>query len=146
MNNHDGSSTKGPVFTTSSFRLFFGFLIFILASALQHDCHAHLASLKDLRTNGVDEQQKSESHYRLPKHPAWGLSLTPHYLAECLIYLSISIVAAPCGEWLNWTLCCGLIFVTVNLGITAHGAKSWYEQKFGKGLLKDRARMIPFIY
>ncbi|GIZ40346.1 hypothetical protein CKM354_000368900 [Cercospora kikuchii] len=131
-------SSQDIVFSPPSFRTFVGFLVFILASGFQHDCHAYLASLK---TGG-----QSTNAYRMPGHPAWNVSLTPHYLAECLIYLAIAIVAAPAGHILNVTMLCALIFVAVNLGVTADGTKKWYTQKFGAEQTQGRARMIPFIY
>ena len=89
---------------------------------------------------------RSKPQYRLPDHPAFNISITPHYFAECLIYLSMAIVAAPPGEWLNRTLCSALVFVMVNLGVTAFGTKNWYEQKFGRDSVRGKARMIPFVY
>lgn len=103
----------------------------MLASGLQHDCHAYLASLKK---------------YTLPEHPAFSLALCPHYFAECLIYVALSIIAAPSGHFINRTIFCALIFVTINLGVTADGTKTWYEQKFGKDTVGSRARMVPLLY
>ncbi|KAF2214588.1 hypothetical protein CERZMDRAFT_110213 [Cercospora zeae-maydis SCOH1-5] len=132
-------SSRDMTFSPPSFRAFAGFLIFVLASGFQHDCHAYLASLKG-RGKGAT------ATYRMPDHPAWNVSLTPHYFAECLIYLAIAIVAAPQGHNLNVTMLCALIFVAVNLGVTADGTKKWYTQKFGVEQTNGRARMVPFIY
>lgn len=131
-------------FAAPSLRTFLGVLTFILASGLQHDCHAYLASLKDSKKK--TEDKASASKYRLPEHPAWNLSLSPHYFAECLIYLSMTIVAAPAHRYLNVTLLCALMFVAVNLGVTADGTKKWYAQKFGLENTQGRARMIPFVF
>ncbi|EME87391.1 uncharacterized protein MYCFIDRAFT_28109 [Pseudocercospora fijiensis CIRAD86] len=136
-------SLKNLVFAGPSLRTFLGTMVFILASGLQHDCHSYLAALKASKKG---EQAASGSQYRLPDHPAWNLSLTPHYFAECLIYLSLAIIAAPRGSLLNWTFVSALTFVAINLGVTAHGTKSWYRQKFGDQAVYRRARMIPFIY
>lgn len=137
VQNHKFSS-QDIAFSPPSFRTFVGFLVFILASGFQHDCHAYLAALK---TRG-----QSANAYSMPDHPAWNVSLTPHYFAECLIYMAIAIVAAPEGHVLNLTMLCALIFVAVNLGVTADGTKKWYTQKFGAEQTQGRARMIPFIY
>jgi 3-oxo-5-alpha-steroid 4-dehydrogenase 3 len=110
---------------------------------MQHDCHAYLASLKKPQKNAKGEMK---TEYRLPEHPAFNLSLTPHYFAECLIYLSLSILAAPKGSMLNWTLVSALVFVAVNLGVTANGTRTWYEEKFGRDAVKGRARMIPGLF
>ncbi|EME48490.1 hypothetical protein DOTSEDRAFT_141569 [Dothistroma septosporum NZE10] len=125
-----------------SLRTFVGVMMFILASGLQHDCHAYLASLKDKKSSSG----KDKSAYRLPKHPAWNISMTPHYFAECLIYLSLAITAAPQGDGMNWTLGSGLVFVTVNLGVTAYGTRKWYEHEFGVAAVNGKARMLPLIF
>lgn len=100
-----------------SIRTFMCIPIFLLASGMQHDCHAHLASLK---------------HYTLPEHPMFQMVVSPHYFAECIIYLSLTLVAAPKGQLFNRTLLCALVFVTVNLSVTADMSLKWYVEKFGK--------------
>lgn len=125
-----------------SVRTFITLAIFMFASGIQHDCHAYLASLKPTGANNKD----GKSDYKLPTHPAFNLTVTPHYLAECVIYLSIAGMAAPPGQWLNSTVTCALVFVAVNLGVTAHGTHEWYERRFGKMALQGRWRMVPFIF
>jgi 3-oxo-5-alpha-steroid 4-dehydrogenase 3 len=125
-----------------SVRTFISLAIFMFASGIQHDCHAYLASLKPTGANNKD----GKSNYKLPTHPAYNLTVTPHYFAECLIYLSIAGMAAPAGQWLNSTVACALMFVIVNLGVTAHETYEWYERRFGKSALKGRWRMVPFIF
>ncbi|TIA06586.1 hypothetical protein D6C80_10247 [Aureobasidium pullulans] len=112
-------------------RTFVGCLIFILASGVQHDCHAYLAFLKK---------------YSVPEHPVFQRLVCPHYFVECLIYLAISIVAAPAGSLLNWTIVCALVFVSVNLGVTADGTRDWYGRKFGPDSVSGKWRMIPFVF
>lgn len=107
------------------------FPVFIIASGLQHGCHKYLTSLQK---------------YTLPRHPAFQRLICPHYTAECLIYLSLAIIAAPEGESLNKTILAALVFVTVNLSITADASKDWYEAKFGKGSVAGRWRMIPLLF
>lgn len=118
-------------FSAPSLSTFLGIAIFLLASGMQHDCHAYLASLKK---------------YTLPEHPAFQSVVCPHYLAECLIYLAFAIVAAPSGQVFNWTMLSAMIFTAVVLGVTADGTKLWYEQKFGKERVGSRWRMIPWVY
>ena len=72
--------------------------------------------------------------------------ICPHYTAECLIYLSLALIAAPKGESINKTILAALVFVTVNLGMTADMSKEWYEGKFGKESVAGRWRMIPLIF
>ncbi|KAL2354630.1 putative 3-oxo-5-alpha-steroid 4-dehydrogenase [Cryomyces antarcticus] len=105
--------------------------LFLVASGIQHDVHAYLASLKT---------------YSLPNHPTFHTVVCPHYLAECIIYLSFVLIAAPNGHFVNWTIATGLAFVTVNLGITASGTKLWYAEKFGEQSVRGRWKMVPWIY
>ncbi|KAL1297074.1 hypothetical protein AAFC00_004661 [Neodothiora populina] len=114
-----------------SLRTVVGITGFFVASAIQHYCHAYLASLKK---------------YTVPSHPLFHRVVCPHYLAECLIYMTMSLVAAPRGCVFNRTLLAALFLVAVNLGITADGTKTWYRDKFGKQSVESRWRMIPFIY
>lgn len=119
-------------------RTFISIILFILASGVQHDCHAYLASLKS--------NSKDQSEYKLPEHPAFSALIVPHYTAECVIYLALAVFAAPQGAAMNWSLVCALVFVVVNLGVTADGTKDWYERKFGKKAVEGKWRMIPFVY
>lgn len=98
---------------------------------MQYDAHAYLAGLKK---------------YTLPDHPIFHNLVCPHYFAECLIYLALSIIAAPPGYMFNHTIFCALVLVAANLGVTADGTKRWYEQKFGIESVKNRWRMIPFVF
>lgn len=125
-----------------SLRTFVSLVLFFFASGIQHDCHAYLASLKPTGSNNKD----GKADYKLPNHPAFNYTVTPHYFAECLIYLAIAGLAAPGNEYLNGTIACALLFVAVNLGVTAHGTHEWYEQKFGKSALEGRSKMVPFLY
>ena len=70
----------------------------------------------------------------------------PHYGAECIVYLSLALLAAPRGEWVNKTMLSCLAFVAVNLGLTAQNTKKWYAQKFGKDSVQDWWFMIPYVY
>lgn len=105
--------------------------LFLVASGLQHDCHHFLFSLKK---------------YTLPDHPIFRGIVCPHYGAECIIYLSLALLAAPPGQLINKTMLTCLAFVAVNLGLTAQTTKQWYMQKFGRDKVQDRWLMIPYIY
>lgn len=65
---------------------------------------------------------------------------------ECLIYLSLAIVTAPRGFILNKTIFCGLVFVAVNLGVTAQITKEWYAEKFGRDKVETKWVIFPLIY
>ncbi|KAF7521982.1 hypothetical protein PCG10_007763 [Penicillium crustosum] len=112
-------------------RTFFLIPLFLVASGLQHDSHHYLYSLKK---------------YTLPEHPMFRGVVCPHYGAECIIYLSLALLAAPRGEWVNKTMLSCLAFVAVNLGLTARNTKTWYAQKFGKDSVQDWWLMIPHVY
>lgn len=82
----------------------------------------------------------------MPDHPVFQRLVCPHYTAECVIYLSLAILAAPTGKLLNWTIISAMVFVAVNLGVTADGTWRWYQKKFESGSVNGRWRMIPFVY
>ena len=103
----------------------------MLASGKQNECHAHLASLKK---------------YTLPKEGLFKYFLCPHYTCECLLYVALSVAAAPPGQSFNKTVLAGLLFVTVNLGATAYGTKKWYVEKFGAEQVGKRWMMIPYVW
>ena len=115
-----------------------------MASGIQHDCHAYLASLKvDKRQN---ETPKEQTGYRLPVHPAFQSLVAPHYTAECVIYLSLAVLAAPQGFMINRTLLCAFVFVVVNLGTTARLTKQWYSERFGANKVYGKWVLVPCVY
>ncbi|KAF3012938.1 hypothetical protein E8E15_004189 [Penicillium rubens] len=114
-----------------SLRTFFLVPLFLVTSGLQHDSHHYLYSLKK---------------YTLPEHPMFRGIVCPHYGAECVVYLSLALLAAPRGELVNKTMLSCLAFVAVNLGLTARNTKQWYAQKFGKDSVQDWWFMIPYVY
>ena len=128
-------STESPLrelsFPALSERSMLCIPLFILASGIQYDCHAYLASLPK---------------YTLPNHPLFQVIVCPHYFAECLIYTSMTILGAPKGAWINKTMASALAFVIANLGVTASTSKEWYANKFGKEKVAQRWKMIPFVY
>ena len=115
----------------------------MLASGFQHDCHNYLAFLK---ANKSEDGKAPEQSYKLPTHPAFQSLIAPHYFAECLIYLSLAILAAPQGAWLNNTIASALIFIVVNLGATAEVTRQWYIKTFGQDAVKGKWRMLPLVY
>ena len=114
-----------------SLRSIFGTAGFLVVWSAQHRCHRYLAGLKK---------------YTLPEGGLFQYLLCPHYTCECLLYLSLAVVAAPEGQWLNRTLVWAAIFVSVNLGVTANGTRAWYIEKFGRQKVEKRWRMIPFVF
>lgn len=105
--------------------------VFLIASGIQYDCHCYLASLKK---------------YSLPAHPAFERLICPHYTAECAVYLSLSILAAPRGMIVNRTIFSGFILTAVNLGVSAAISKDWYARRFGGDKVQGKWKMIPRLY
>ena len=130
-------------FRAPTLRTMVAVLIFILASGIQHDCHTYLA---DLKSSTPKDSKQGAGQYKIPTHPAFAGLIAPHYTTECLIYFALAVVAAPEGQWINLSLTSALIFVTVNLGVTAGLARQWYEKRFGAEAVKRKWNMIPFIY
>lgn len=108
-----------------------GLSLFLFAWSMQYRCHKHLAGLKK---------------YSLPESGMFRYLICPHYTCECLLYLSLAIVAAPGDQLYNRTLMCGMIFVAANLGVTASGTRKWYASKFGDAKITNKWNMIPLIY
>ena len=105
--------------------------IFVWISLVQNSIHRHLACLEK---------------YTLPFHPAFRKILCPHYTCECVIYATLTFLAAPEDHLTNNTLLCALVFVVVNLGVTADISKQWAVEKFGKKEVEDKWRMIAGIW
>lgn len=124
------SNAKGLT-ADALFKIVVALSLFISAWVSQYRCHKHLAGLKK---------------YSLPDLGMFRHLVCPHYTCECVIYLSLAIVAAPEGQLCNTTLLSALMFVAVNLGVTAHGTRSWYTEKFGPEAVAGRRILIPFLY
>ncbi|CAL8576483.1 hypothetical protein XPA_002363 [Xanthoria parietina] len=125
------SPLKDITITAPSIRTMIGLPLFLLASGIQNDCHTYLASLPK---------------YTLPDHPIFHTMVCPHYAAESIIYLSLAILGAPEGAWMNRTVFTALVFVACNLAITASTTKEWYMAKFGREKVEYRWKMIPFVF
>ncbi|KAI0460697.1 hypothetical protein F5B21DRAFT_18578 [Xylaria acuta] len=104
--------------------------VFLIAWFMQYRCHRYLAGLKK---------------YSLPDEGLFRYLVSPHYTCECLLYLSMAVLAAPEGHMYNRTLVCAWLFVSVNLGVTANGTKIWYGEKFGKKV-QGKWKMIPVVF
>jgi 3-oxo-5-alpha-steroid 4-dehydrogenase 3 len=70
-------------------------------------------------------------------------------MAECGIYLSLVLLQAPDEQGRsNWSLLCALVFVIVNLGVTADETKKWMMAKFPERRkeIEMRWRMIALLW
>ncbi|ROW12054.1 hypothetical protein VMCG_00768 [Cytospora schulzeri] len=128
---HIGLPTTQELTAGALFKIAVALPMFVFAWVTQYRCHKHLASLKK---------------YSLPDLSMFRHLVCPHYTCECLIYLSLAIVAAPEGQLCNRTLLSALMFVAVNLGVTAQGTRNWYIEKFGSEKVAGRQILIPFLY
>jgi 3-oxo-5-alpha-steroid 4-dehydrogenase 3 / polyprenol reductase len=118
-------------------------LVFLLANVKQNLYHHYLSTLVK---------------YTLPDKYAFRRLVAPHYTMECIIYVALAVLDAPLSSEhagrpristpFNYTLLCGLIFVVVNLGVTADGTKKWQLQKFRDRASEIQARwkMIPWLF
>ncbi|KAI1634823.1 hypothetical protein F4809DRAFT_616868 [Biscogniauxia mediterranea] len=125
--------SKPALSSTETLRLnlVVGVPMFLFAWLMQYRCHKYLSGLKK---------------YSLPEDGLFQYLVCPHYTCECLLYLSLAIIAAPKGQLYNKTLLCAVLFVSVNLGVTAHGTKQWYCEKFGQEKVHGKWRMIPGVF
>ena len=105
--------------------------IFLIASGIQHTCHAHLATLEK---------------YTVPMHPAFAKIVSPHYTAECAIYLALTFLAAPEGHLVNKTMLSASVFVVANLCISAQISRTWSIEKFGEDSVKGKWRILPGVW
>ncbi|PHH59855.1 hypothetical protein CDD81_2434 [Ophiocordyceps australis] len=119
-----------PLFLLT-WRVPFALALFAAASLGQNKCHRHLASLKK---------------YTLPNKGLFSRLVCPHYTCECLIYLAISLMAAPTGALFNHSVLACLLFTIVNLGFTARDTKQWYATKFGPQQVAKKWAMIPLVF
>ncbi|KAF1979303.1 3-oxo-5-alpha-steroid 4-dehydrogenase-like protein [Bimuria novae-zelandiae CBS 107.79] len=107
----------------------------LTAQMFQHLYHAYLYRL---RIQNRD--------YQLPSHWLFPNLLCPHYTCDIAFYVLLSLLGAPAGHIVNWTLASAAVFSATNLGVTAAGTKAWYEEKFGKDKVSGRRRMIPWVW
>ncbi|KAI1106312.1 hypothetical protein F4804DRAFT_52534 [Jackrogersella minutella] len=114
-----------------SLKMGFGVLMFLSSWIAQYRCHSHLSRLQK---------------YSLPSDGLFQYLVCPHYTCECALYLSLALVAAPKDHLYNKTLLCAVLFVAVNLGVTAKGTKKWYIERFGHERVQGKWIMIPGIF
>lgn len=108
-----------------------GFILFAYGWTQQARCHRHLASLKK---------------YTLPQEGLFKHIVCAHYFCECVIYLGLSVAAAPPEMYFNRTLAAALLFVFVNLAATASGTKAWYSDKFGSDQVARKWKIVPYLF
>lgn len=108
---------------------------FLLNSFRQFQVHKYLASL---------------TTYQVPNHHIFVDTnlICPHYECEVKIYLALSVLTARDRRVFNPTMLCAVLFVIVNLGVTADGTKNWLMRKFPKQRIEiaQRRKMLRSIW
>ncbi|XP_067086065.1 polyprenol reductase isoform X2 [Osmerus mordax] len=112
-----------------------GVLLFGWASLLQH---RSLITLARMRT-GASGAVETLAH-RVPSGGWFELVSCPHYLAELLIYVSLSLVSG--GVSLTWGLV--VLYVLFNQVLAALLCHQFYRSKF-ESYPQHRKALIPFI-
>ena len=106
--------------------------IFITASIWQYNVHSMLASLRPVSISKAIYVAPPESSL------SFQLFLTPHYTAEILIYLAMTLLTR------NWTIFTALVWVITNLSVSSNETRKWARIKFKENAW-GQWNLIPFI-
>ncbi|KAI3368333.1 hypothetical protein L3Q82_008040 [Scortum barcoo] len=112
-----------------------GIALFIAASLMQHQCMVLLARLRTGKSGAVETLA-----HREPKGGWFELVSCPHYFAELLIYVSLSLVFG--GLSLTWWLV--VLYVLFNQALAAQLCHDLYISKY-ESYPRHRKAFIPFI-
>ncbi|XP_061635601.1 polyprenol reductase [Phyllopteryx taeniolatus] len=112
-----------------------GIALFVAASVLQHQSLVLLAGLRTGKSGSVETLA-----HRMPKGGCFELVSCPHYLAELLIYVSLSLVAG--GLSLTWWLV--VLYVLFNQALAALLCHDHYVGKYPSYPARRKA-FIPFV-
>ncbi|XP_042372179.1 polyprenol reductase-like, partial [Plectropomus leopardus] len=112
-----------------------GAALFIWASLMQHQCMVLLARLRTGKSGTVETLA-----HRVPEGGWFELVSCPHYFAELLIYVSLSLVFG--GLCLSWWLV--VLYVLFNQALAAQLCHDLYISKY-ESYPKKRKAFIPFV-
>ncbi|XP_071395172.1 polyprenal reductase [Centroberyx affinis] len=112
-----------------------GSALFIWASLLQHRSIVLLARLRTGDSGAVETLA-----HRVPQGGWFQLVSCPHYFAELLIYVSLSLVFG--GLSLSWWLV--VLYVLFNQALAAQLCHEFYISKY-ESYPRDRNAFIPFL-
>ncbi|KAE8294519.1 Polyprenol reductase [Larimichthys crocea] len=112
-----------------------GIALFIGASLMQHQSMVLLARLRTGKSGSVETLA-----HRVPKGGWFELVSCPHYFAELLIYVSLSLVFG--GLSLTWWLV--VLYVLFNQALAAQLCHDLYISKY-ESYPKHRKAFIPFV-
>ena len=127
-------SCLNPFYQEITWLHFLGTFLFFWASYHQYQCHTILGKLASWTADGT-------KIYKVPNGDWFEHVSSPHYLAEILIYVSLFITMQ--GQCSRWILV--LVFVVLNLTLTAHNTHMWYKKKF-ESYPSHRCIIVPYIY
>ncbi|XP_026088497.1 polyprenol reductase-like isoform X2 [Carassius auratus] len=129
------SNVPGPLFNQLTWHQVIGTLLFIWASLLQNRSLSLLAKMR------TDSSGKVETlAHKMPCGGWFNLVSCPHYLAELLIYLAMS-VCCGCSS-LTWWLV--VLYVLCNQALAAQLCHDYYRSKF-EMYPHQRKAFIPFV-
>jgi hypothetical protein len=120
--------------STSTHYFFIGFCLWAQYQQYRH--HVLLAQLRR------QQRQQQSSQYILPTGAWFHVVSCPHYLAEILIYASL--VVGVCGT-MNAQSLSLLVWVSVNLTVSARQSQAWYEQMFPAYNTLNRGAIVPAV-
>lgn len=106
-----------------------GAAVFLAGNVLQFASHWSLAQLSRQRPG-----------FSIPSGGLFELVSCPHYLAEIIIYLGLSIASQ--GQLMPLLM---LVWVGVNLVLAAAATHKWYRRRF-KAYPPARKALVPFVF
>lgn len=112
-----------------------GCALFILASLLQHQSMVLLARLRTGKSGNIETLV-----HKMPAGGFFELVSCPHYFAELLIYISLSVVSG--GLSLSWWLV--VFYVFFNQALAAQLCHDLYKSKY-ESYPRKRKAFIPFV-
>ncbi|XP_039983694.1 polyprenol reductase isoform X2 [Xiphias gladius] len=113
-----------------------GFTLFIAASLLQHQSMLLLARLRTGKSGTVETLT-----HKVPNGGWFELVSCPHYFAELLIYISLTLVFG--GLSLTWWLV--VLYVLFNQSLAAQLCHDLYISKY-ESYPRHRKAFIPFVF
>ncbi|XP_051930326.1 polyprenol reductase [Hippocampus zosterae] len=129
------TKASGPLLSQLEWCHVAGIALFIPSSLLQHQSMVLLAGLRIGKSGRVETLT-----HRMPKGGCFELVSCPHYLAELLIYVSLSLVAG--GLSLTWWLV--VLYVFFNQALAALLCHEHYIDKYPYYPARRKA-FIPFV-
>uniref|UniRef100_A0A8C2ZTI0 Polyprenal reductase n=1 Tax=Cyclopterus lumpus TaxID=8103 RepID=A0A8C2ZTI0_CYCLU len=129
------SDRTGPLLSQLHWSHVAGGTLFIGASVMQHQSTVLLAGLRTGKSGAVETLA-----HAVPKGGWFELVSCPHYLAELLIYVSLSLVVG--GLSLTWWLV--VLYVLFNQALAAQLCHDLYVSKY-ESYPRHRKAFIPFV-